>query len=959
MVRFKTGTLVHVRGRDWVVLPSEREDLLRIKPLDGREGDICGIFLPLASEGDIRPSQFAPPTVNDLGSVRAARLLFDASRLSLRSAAGPFRCAARLGFRPRSYQMVPLVMALRQREGVRLLIADDVGVGKTVEALLIARELLDRREIRRFSVICPPHLCDQWHAELKDKFGIDAVILRTGTQAALDRQVPGDASVFAHFPFQVISIDYIKADNRYSVYVSQAPELVIVDEAHACARPQGAREGQQLRYRLLRALAEKRDRNLVLVTATPHSGKEEEFRSLLGLLKPEFERGEWEGEGREPFRRELARHFVQRKRENIVRWLDEHTPFPKRTAVDFPYELDGAYQKLYDDVLLFASDLMSNRRGTESQKRFRYWSALALLRGIMSSPRAGAFMLENRAAGGPLPEDDNGSADGVTLEHPHYERLETGDDELPTPVLNRTELSPAQRAKFREFAERLRTMEGEARDVKSSSCILQIRNWIAEGYSPIIFCRYILTAKYLADLLAEAFGKEAVVECVTSEDPDDVRRSRVEAMTPESAGGKGRILVATDCLSEGINLQNLFDAVLHYDLPWNPNRLEQREGRVDRFGQTRPEIRTCLLYGKDNPMDRVVLRVLYHKAKTIRNNIGVSIPFPEDSRIFLDTIFQAILSEASKKRLPARQMELFDMEERVRCEAELDRLVTVAEKKEATLRTIFAQQGIKARELEKDLALTDEAVGRPETVWRFVDSALGELFGLGVVKDPRGLTMDIPRSAFPDTLRSRLGEICGKGDARLAFRAPVPEGRRYWGRNHDAVEALCRTVLAESLSPVRGPSGPPKVARAAVVLSGAVRERTVLYVLRARHVIADLRSKDTMVAEEIILRGLAGAELRPLETETAEALMENPRAMGDLPPASREVQLERELSRIESLRSGFDDLARERTGELIEQHERYYRALGTDIRSERFRVVEPVIPMDILGIYIFLPGGAP
>ena len=107
-MEYKTGTLVHARGRDWVVLPSERDDLLRIKPLDGREDDVAGIFLPLTKAGDIRPSQFQPPTVRDLGSVRAARLLFDASRLSLRSAAGPFRCAARLGFRPRSYQMVPL-----------------------------------------------------------------------------------------------------------------------------------------------------------------------------------------------------------------------------------------------------------------------------------------------------------------------------------------------------------------------------------------------------------------------------------------------------------------------------------------------------------------------------------------------------------------------------------------------------------------------------------------------------------------------------------------------------------------------------------------------------------------------------------------------------------------------------------------------------------------------------------
>lgn len=951
-MQYKTGTLVHARGRDWVVLPSEREDLVRLKPLDGREDDVSGLFLPLTEEGDIRPSQFNPPTVKDLGSVRAARLLFDASRLSLRSAAGPFRCSAKLGFRPRSYQMVPLIMALRQREGVRLLIADDVGVGKTVEAALIAKELLERREIKRFAVLCPPHLCEQWQTELKDKFQIDAVILRTGTQATLDRHVPGDMSVYQYYPYQVISIDYIKADNRYTVFASQAPELVIVDEAHACASPEGSHLGQQLRHRLVRALAADKERNLILVTATPHSGKEGEFRSLLGLLKSEFETGDWESDGRDEFRKELAKHFVQRKRGNIALWSGERTPFPERDAVEFPYELTAPYQGLYDEVLLFSSRLMSIATGTENQKRFRYWSALALLRGIMSSPAAGALMLENRAGTARAEEDTGAPENGA--DNPHFERIETTDDELPTPVLENIEWSGGEKETFARFASRLRELEGEKLDVKVASCIVQIRKWHKDGCAPIVFCRYIETAKYVAERIAASLGKSAVVECVTSEDPDEIRRARVNAMTPEAAGTKNRVLVATDCLSEGINLQNLFDAVLHYDLPWNPNRLEQREGRVDRFGQTKPRIKTCLLYGKDNPMDQVVLNVLYKKAKKIRDNIGVSIPFPEDSKVFLDTIFKAILAEAEKKRKTVTQQELFSLEEMVRSEAGLDRLITVTEKKEAALRSIFAQQGIKDKEIEEDLALTDAAVGRPETVFRFVDAAFRELFGIGSMRDAAELTLDIRRSAFPDEMRVHLEESSGKGDALLAFRAPVnKDGYRYWGRNHDAVESLCRTVLSESLNPERKYKS---AARAAVVLSGAAAERTVIYILRARHVIEDLRAKTHLVAEEILLRGLAGPERRPVSDEEVERLMDAPAATGDLPPASQSAQLERELSLLGSLRVDFDSLAYERAAELIKQHERYYRAMGADSKASRFRVVEPVIPMDILGIYIFVPG---
>jgi hypothetical protein len=153
---FKPGTILRFRERDWIALPSTQEKLLLLKPLDGREEDICGVYLPLLKEGAVKPSQFYPITEADLGNVRTSRLLFNAARLSLRSAAGPFRSVAKLGFRPRSYQMVPLIMALKQQEELRLLIADDVGVGKTIESILIVKELLERKEIDRFAVICPP-----------------------------------------------------------------------------------------------------------------------------------------------------------------------------------------------------------------------------------------------------------------------------------------------------------------------------------------------------------------------------------------------------------------------------------------------------------------------------------------------------------------------------------------------------------------------------------------------------------------------------------------------------------------------------------------------------------------------------------------------------------------------------------------------------------------------------------
>ena len=209
------------------------------------------------------PAEFDPPSSADLGNLSNARLLFNAARLSFRSGAGPFRCLAKLGFRPRSYQIIPLVMALRL-DTVRLLVADDVGVGKTIEALLIISEMLERRLIDRFAIVCLPHLCDQWQREIQEKLGLEAVVIRSGTQARLDRDIHGDTSVYDHYPFQIISIDYIKAEGRQKVFIAQCPELVVVDEAHTCTRPDGAAKAAQQRYSLLHDLAAKEDQHLVL-----------------------------------------------------------------------------------------------------------------------------------------------------------------------------------------------------------------------------------------------------------------------------------------------------------------------------------------------------------------------------------------------------------------------------------------------------------------------------------------------------------------------------------------------------------------------------------------------------------------------------------------------------------------------------------------------------------------------
>jgi hypothetical protein len=172
---FTPGSLVHARGRDWVVLPGRDPQLLLLRPLTASDEPPTGVFLPLEGR-ELKATTFAPPDPTLAGDVTGGMVLFDAARLSLRAGAASFRSLGRISVVPRPYQFVPLIMALRQ-ETVRLLIADDVGVGKTIEAALIARELLDRGIARRLAVVCASHLCEQWAAELRDKFAIEAAVV--------------------------------------------------------------------------------------------------------------------------------------------------------------------------------------------------------------------------------------------------------------------------------------------------------------------------------------------------------------------------------------------------------------------------------------------------------------------------------------------------------------------------------------------------------------------------------------------------------------------------------------------------------------------------------------------------------------------------------------------------------------------------------------------------------------
>lgn len=949
-IALQPGKLVSLRGRDWVVLPSADPELLVLKPLGGSEDEITGLYLPLGGDQP-QDARFAPPTSADLGDFSTARLLYDAARLAFRNGAGPFRCLAKLSFRPRSYQMVPLIMALRQ-DRTRLLIADDVGVGKTIESLLVVRELLERRKIKRFAVICLPHLCEQWQAEIRAKLDIEAVIIRSNTQARLDRQIHGDTSVYDYYPFQVISIDFIKSDVRRDVFIEQCPELVIVDEAHTCARPVGASASQQQRYHLVSRIAAKPDQHLLLLTATPHSGKSEEFQSLLGLLKPEFEPVDLPSASQTQ-RRELAKHFVQRKRGDVEKWLGEDTPFPERDAFELNYTLSPRYLKLFEELIDFSRKLIAPVKGG-GQERVHYWTALGLLRGVMSSPSAGVEMLNTRLlalakaghseSGASILDDTSNPVADTEFGHES--------DNAPTQVVERADWTDHQRRQLREFAERLPSLAGPEHDLKLSTTARQVTAWLTEPtpFCPVVFCRYIETAKYVGEHLEPLLRKQFPkldLQVITSELPDELRKQRIEVM----GRSKLRVLVATDCLSEGINLQDQFTAVLHYDLPWNPNRLEQREGRVDRFGQTAPAVKACLLYGADNPIDGVVLDVLLRKVKEIKRSTGINVPFPEDSQNIIDTITQALLLNPNRtiSTHQAAQGLLFDFtdfEEAATAKEKITHKLDEAAAREKASRSIFAQHAIKAQEIEADLREVDEAIGDPRAVENFITSVLNNLLGVQVVPyGPSGKGYRL----VTDNLAPALREVLPAEDSLLvSFQSPTPEGFHYIGRNHPFVELLCQVVMANTIA-----RQDKRAARAAVIRTLAVQSKTTLMLFRCRNVIEQSRSHHQIVAEEMLLWGWRGSPQQRefLDHISAKAILNEARASSDLSPQARASFLDNELALLDQVGEAFAEIAEAQSKRLVEAHERF----SSLMEKQRFQVVYPVLPMDLLGIYVLLP----
>ncbi|MEU0502028.1 DEAD/DEAH box helicase [Nocardia sp. NPDC005998] len=971
MTEFGVGTLVSAREREWIVLPDSTDDMLVLRPLGGSDDDIAAVF---PAREQVCPAQFDPPDVDDLGDAQAAGMLRAALRVGFRSGAGPFRSLAGLAVEPRAYQLVPLMMALRQRT-VRMLLSDDVGIGKTVEAGLIAAELIAQGSARRIAILCSPALTEQWQDELRTKFGIDAELVIASTAPRLERDLDYGKSLFEQHRNVVVSTDLIKSTRHRDDFVRHCPDLVIVDEAHTCVAADVAASRQtQLRYELLQRVAADADRHLILVTATPHSGKESAFRNLLGLVKPELATVDLESDAG---RRTLAPHFVHRTRADVRQYLTvrdgladnslvQVTAFPSdRHFKDEPYRLDSAYRELLDDAIVYAREQVAVAGDrTKREARIAWWSAIALLRSLVSSPRAAAQTLRTRSgvSAATTAEEADVLGAAATRDLPEDDSSE-GLDVVAGVVISDTDSNGVDQ-RLLELAQRASELEGPATDKKLATLTKQLKQLIADGYHPIVFCRYIPTAEYVAEHLTGKLGRKTVIRAVAGDLSPQQRLQRIEELA-EAAGddpAARRVLIATDCLSEGVNLQRYFDAVVHYDLAWNPTRHDQREGRVDRFGQERDTVRVVTLVGSDNIIDGKVLEVLIKKYRQIRKDIGIAVSVPDAAAAGVtDALVEWLLAQDGG----SGQQGLFGLDELTVADvkaAELEAEWKSAAEREKASRSRFAQRTIRIDEVAREVIAIRDVLGGGDEIPRFVRTGLTALHGV-LADSPDGsgdFTADL--SGSPAGLRNSIAVAIGAdpnaAELVTTFRvaAPVPRGESALVRTDPVVRAAASYVLDTALDD--RVAGPRPARRAGVVRTRSVIARTTLLVVRYRfHLVLPSRNgiRD-IVAEDARMVAFEGApEAATWLTDDATFALLDAAADQNTDRAFARRTIERVLGGLTAVTDHIDARGQRLADELLDSHRRVRGASGEIVRGLR---VSAQPRADILGVYVYLPAAS-
>ena len=662
------GTEVRARGLRWEVVasaPAGDQNLLRLRCA---EGGLLGLELDL-----LVPFEKVEPIASRIDPTRAAALahwrVYHQAFL-LEQALGPSALLAaqpgRLQVAP--YQLVPVMRALRMSRP-RLLLADGVGLGKTVEAGLVLAELIARRRAHRILIVSPAGpLLQQWRQEMRDRFGLRFRVLDRDSVQEIRFASELGANPFDHEALGLISIDFAKQERVLQDLSRTHYDVVVIDEAHHCVES-ATREGDDSqRRRLAEVLAQQSDA-LLLLTATPHDGYDNHFASLIELLDPSLV------DGRGNLRGELYLQHMVRRLKRHIKDPDTGKPmFRDRvvhpTAVEFTRERQQAYTELQEKLLALVTPRV------KAAKRTGRWSDvlafLSLLKRSVSSARACGETLKaiaDRLDGLAVRGAEEQSARQERLralkdfrrrlarfgvlsveeerEHAALEAedmavelaLAPGDEDEARREVRREQVKLSRldelRLGLRALCETAARAEKE--DPKLARLVEEIRAIRAAEprANVLVYTEYADTLSAVVERLHAAMksghldgnvlslsGSEA---STSDEHGEQAREDVCERFTKEDR----LVLVSTDASAEGLNLQARCHHLIHVELPYNPNRLEQRNGRIDRFGQSLdPHVRYLYLAGtfEERLLMRLVAKFERQRAKLtfVPNTLGVT-----------------------------------------------------------------------------------------------------------------------------------------------------------------------------------------------------------------------------------------------------------------------------------------------------------------------------------------------
>ena len=622
------GQLVQVRERRWVVadvqadeLPSDslqpvapRQHLLTLRCVDDDAEPDETLEVVWEIEPGARAferSALPQPTVLDDPKLFDAFL--DAVRWGATSNADPRHYLApfQSGVEIDWYQLDPLVRAIRMPR-VSLLIADDVGLGKTIEAGLVAQELLLRYRARRILIVTPADLQLQWRDEMRDKFGLEFRVVDRELVRHLRRARGIHVNPWTHFPRLITSIDYLKTETALRRFRETLPgpdepryprryDLLIVDEAHnAAPSGRGRYATDSHRTRLLREIVPHFEHRLFL-SATPHNGYLESFTALLELLDDQrFARGV------RPRHEALGEVMVRRMKRELPSRFDGTPRFPQRTLDPITVLYTEEEREAHAALVRYSELRVAN--ASDNAEAFATEFVLKLLKKRMfSSPAAFVRTLAKhretiasaRRAQGPTRVSVGVlrlQADKVEESFETEDEYERAEDEAQTSSARLFRPLSAEEENLLEMLTAWAARASTRPDAKAQALLDLIEKTCRPGGAwnderLIVFTEYRDTQKWLLDLLAARGLTDGGRTCAIFGGMDGDERAEIKAAFqahPEQS--PVRILVATDAASEGINLQNYCHRIVHYEIPWNPNRLEQRNGRVDRYGQRASEV---------------------------------------------------------------------------------------------------------------------------------------------------------------------------------------------------------------------------------------------------------------------------------------------------------------------------------------------------------------------------------